>query len=84
MRHVAGDGDRFEMRGDVGGFGVGSNFSWQTYGGWSHDFALQGAKFAWLIGYRAISVDVTKWINGRENGIDQIIHGPVTGVSFSF
>jgi len=84
MRHVSGDGDRFEMRGDVGGFGVGSNFSWQTYGGWSHDFAFQGAKFAWLIGYRALSVDVTKWINGRENGIDQIIHGPVTGVSFSF
>jgi len=27
---------------------------------------------------------VTKWANGRENGVDEILHGPVTGVSFAF
>lgn len=84
MRHVSGNGDRFEIRGDVGGFGVGSNFSWQVYSGWSHDFEYHGVKFAGLVGYRALAVDATKWINGRKNGIDQILHGPVTGVSFPF
>ena len=84
MRYASGDRDRFELRGDIGGFGVGSNFSWQTYGGWSRDFEWNGVKFAGLIGYRALSLDVTKWANGRENGINQILHGPVTGVSFEF
>jgi hypothetical protein len=84
MRYFSGDRDRFEMRGDIGGFGVGSNFSWQAYGGWSRDFEWRGVKFAGLIGYRALSLDVTKWANGRKNGIDEILHGPVTGVSFAF
>jgi opacity protein-like surface antigen len=84
MRYSSGDGDHFEMRGDIGGFGVGSNFSWQTYGGWSHDFEYRGVKFAGLVGYRALSIYVSKYINGRKNGFDEILHGPVTGVSFSF
>jgi hypothetical protein len=84
MRYSSGDVDHFEMRGDIGGFGVGSNFSWQTYGGWSHDFEYRGLKFASLVGYRALSIDVSKFNNGRKNGFDEILHGPVTGVSFSF
>jgi len=84
MRFDSGDRDRFELRGDIGGFGVGSNFSWQTYGGWSRDFDWNGVKFAGLIGYRALGLNVTKWVNGRENGIDEILHGPITGVSFEF
>jgi hypothetical protein len=84
MRYSSGDADHFEMRGDIGGFGVGSNFSWQTYGGWSHDFEYRGLKFASLVGYRALSIDVSKFNNGRKNGFDEILHGPVTGVSFSF
>ena len=84
MRYFSGDRDRFELRGDIGGFGVGSNFSWQAYGGWSRDFQVNGVTFAGLVGYRALGVDVTKWANGRENGVDEILHGPVTGVSFVF
>lgn len=84
MRYFSGDRDRFELRGDIGGFVLGSNFSWQAYGGWSRDFQVNGVKFAGLIGYRALAVDVTKWANGRQNGIDEILHGPVTGVSFAF
>ena len=84
MRYASGERDRFEMRGDIGGFGVGSAFSWQTYGGWSRDYEFNGVKFAGLIGYRALSLNVSKWANGRKNGIDEILHGPVTGVSFDF
>ncbi len=85
MRHSFSPGENFEMRGDIGGFGVGSKFSWQFYGGYSHDFEFNGMKFAGLVGYRALSVDYStrRW-DGRENGINAIIHGPITGVSMRF
>jgi hypothetical protein len=49
------------LTGDVGGFGVGSDFSWQVVGAYSWDFATTGATtWAGVIGYRALSVDYTK------------------------
>ncbi|MCC3245936.1 outer membrane beta-barrel protein [Methylocystis sp. WRRC1] len=84
MRHSFAPGDAFELRGDVGGFGAGSNFSWQAYGGYTHDFEFEGVKLAGLIGYRALSLDYSKWVKGRENGVNAIFHGPVVGVGARF
>lgn len=85
MRHSFSPGENFEMRGDIGGFGVGSKFSWQFYGGYSHDFEFNGLKFAGLVGYRALNLDYsTRLWDGKENGINAIIHGPITGVSMRF
>jgi len=84
VRHEFSPGQEFQMRGDVGGFGVGSKFSWQFYGGYSRDFEFGGLKLSSLIGYRALSVDYSTFFNGRRNGLNAIIHGPVTGVSLRF
>ncbi|PPD41517.1 MAG: hypothetical protein CTY15_13445 [Methylocystis sp.] len=84
MRHSFAPGSTFEMRGDIGGFGAGSRFSWQAYGGYSADLEFSGVKFTTLIGYRALGVDFSKWVEGRENGINAVIHGPVTGVGMKF
>lgn len=85
MRHNFSPGAKFEMRADIGGFGAGSKFGWQFYGGYSRDFEFNGLKFASLIGYRALSLDYSRsaW-DGKENGMSAIIHGPVTGVSMRF
>jgi hypothetical protein len=72
------------MRGDIGAFGVGSKFSWQFYGGYNRDFEFNGLKLTSLIGYRALSVDYSTFFNGRHNGLNTIIHGPVTGMSLRF
>jgi opacity protein-like surface antigen len=84
MRHSFAPGNSFEMRGDIGGFGAGSKFSWQYFGGYNYDFTLAGLNLTGLIGYRALGVDFTKWVNGRENGINAILHGPVTGIGMKF
>jgi opacity protein-like surface antigen len=85
MRHSFSPGENFETRADIGGFGAGSKFSWQFYGGYSHDFEFYGLKLAGLVGYRALSLDYSKRLwDGKENGINAIIHGPVTGVSMRF
>lgn len=84
MRHSFAPGNKFEMRGDIGGFGVGSKFSWQFYGGYSADFEYNNMHFTTLIGYRALGMNFSKWADGRENGINAVIHGPVTGVGMTF
>ena len=37
-----------------------------------------------MIGYRAVGTEYSTWENGRENGVNAIIHGPVAGVGMRF
>lgn len=63
-------GGTFEMRGDIGGFGAGSKFSWQIFGGYNADFEVNGMKLVGLIGYRALGMDFSTWVNGHDNGLN--------------
>ena len=84
-RHEFAPGERFETRGDIGGFGAGSAFSWEVYGGYAHDFEFNGLKLTSSIGYRALSVDYSKTnSNGREGGVNAVLHGPVTSLGLRF
>lgn len=81
MRHAIAPGQNFELRGDIGGFGVGTKFSWQAVGAYAPEFDVDGWKVGGLIGYRALSVDYSKTVSGYENGFNEIMHGPMVGVS---
>ncbi|HXY57517.1 MAG TPA: outer membrane beta-barrel protein [Methylocystis sp.] len=83
-RHEFSPGEQFQLRGDIGGFGAGSKFSWEVYGGYSHDFEFNGLKLAASIGYRAQSVDYLQTTNGHQSGLNAILHGPVTALSIRF
>jgi hypothetical protein len=82
IRHQLAPGKEVMLEGDVGGFGVGSDFSWQLVGTYGFDTSLFGTPFHAVIGYRALSVDFSE--NGRfgKNGIDFVQHGPIMGVTF--
>jgi hypothetical protein len=41
-------------------------------------------KLVGLNGYRALGVDFSKWVNGHDNGLNAVVHGPVTGVDMKF
>jgi hypothetical protein len=81
VRHQIAPGKELALEGDVGGFGVGSDFSWQVVGTYGFDVNCFGTPFHTVIGYRALAVDYSE--NGRfgKNGLDFIQHGPVMGVS---
>ncbi|MGA7374634.1 MAG: hypothetical protein WBW37_18880 [Methyloceanibacter sp.] len=57
MRHQLAPGKELQFLGDVGGFGVGSDFTWQLSGGYSFDFAVWQTTLHGLVGYRALAVD---------------------------
>lgn len=67
--------DRFFFRynGDIGGFGAGSELTWQAFGG----FGLRLNEYVSLgLGYRALGVDYDK----DAFALDTITHGPLLGL----
>lgn len=62
---------------DIGGFGAGSDFSWEVFAGLNYDFT---DRFTGRLGFRYISIDYTK--NGRE--FDLEFYGPAAGISINF
>jgi hypothetical protein len=81
LRHQMASGAELILAGDVGGFGVGSDFSWQALATYGFDVNCFGTPLRTVVGYRALAVDYSE--NGRfgENGLDLVQHGPVLGVS---
>ena len=74
------------VRGDVGGFGIGTSslHAWNIASGISTN-SICGSKL--FLGYRVFDVDQS--LNGGSGspqgfGVDQVIHGPVVGLTFQF
>ncbi|UVF22311.1 hypothetical protein HPT29_026895 (plasmid) [Microvirga terrae] len=58
VRYAVAPGHELFLRDDIGGFGVGSDFSCQAIGGYGFDFGIYNRiTFSGVIGYRALSVD---------------------------
>jgi len=81
LRHQMASGSELILAGDVGGFGVGSDFSWQAVATYGFDVNYFGTPLRTVVGYRALAVDYSE--NGRfgKNGLDLVQHGPAMGVS---
>jgi opacity protein-like surface antigen len=72
-------GDRFSVSGraDVGGFSVGSDLTWEVYGGVNYAFAEQ---WAGTLGYRYMSIDY----EADRLTLDIALQGPLIGLTYSF
>jgi hypothetical protein len=82
IRHQIAADKELMLEGDVGGFGAGSDFSWQVVGTYGFDVHCIETPVHIVIGYRALAVDFSE--NGRfgKNALDFVEHGPVVGVKF--
>lgn len=74
--------DRWQIgvEGDFGGFGVGSDFTWQALGLVGYRFEAFGLRQTLQIGYRALDQD---YDNGNFKW-DVLQHGPVIGLTTKF
>lgn len=85
MRYDVDKGQWLTIRGDVGGFGAGSDFSWQTIAAYNWQVCLDSAyEIDAYIGYRALSVDYSEGNGNKRYEYDVIQHGPVMGLSMQF
>ena len=71
--------DRLSLQalGDVGGFGAGSDLTWQAFAGIGYRFH---PRWTFTAGYRALAVDFER----GDFELDVIMHGPVLGLGFRF
>ena len=75
----------FALDGSVGGFGVGSDFTWHAGGLVGYRFDLFGEKDAKFIGgYRALSWDYEDGSGLNKFEWDVTLHGPILGLVISF
>lgn len=85
VRHRLAPRQDLQAQADIGGFGLGSQISWQALATYSYRFGSTGS-VAWsgAIGYRALYVD---YVQGSGNTLFQtnmLQHGPLIGVSAKF
>jgi hypothetical protein len=84
VRHQIAPGKELRLEGDIGGFGAGSEFSWQLVGVYGFHTAIFGVPLNADLGYRALSVDYSERGRFGRNGLDIVQHGPVMGVTFNW
>jgi hypothetical protein len=85
LRHQIAPAWALTVSGDVGGFGVGSKFSWQALAAVEYEFS-RTKTVSWnaMIGYRALSVDYSQGSGLTHYAFDNTMHGPVLGVTARF
>jgi hypothetical protein len=85
VRHQFTPHQEFTVRGDIGGFGLGSQFSWQAVAVYSYAWELDGGqKLAALLGFRALGVNYTSGSGVDAVGINETLYGPILGLSYRF
>jgi hypothetical protein len=85
VRHQLAPGQELVLRGDVGGFDVGSQFSWNMLAAYSFQIGVHyGVTYSGVLGYRALSVDYEKGSGANRYQYDVIQHGPLLGLTVSF
>lgn len=78
-------GQSVMLRGDIGGFGAGSDFTWQAMANYNWEMCRTDryALDAYL-GYRALSVDYSQGSGNTRYEYDVLQHGPVMGLTMKF
>jgi hypothetical protein len=85
LRWQPAPGEEVSLRGDVGGFGAGSKFTWQALAAYNWRLCTQGAlTLDGYVAYRALSVDYAQGSGSDRYVFDVIQHGPVVGVTGRF
>ena len=72
IRHQFASGSEFNLLGDVGGFGAGSEFSWQAVATYGFDANAFGTTMRSVVGYRALSVDYSENTQHGKSDLDLI------------
>jgi hypothetical protein len=85
VRYNLAPGQNVMLRGDVGGFGAGSQFSWNALAAYSFVIAMQdGVTYSGVLGYRALYVDYERGSGRTKYEYNVLQHGPITGLTIAF
>jgi len=85
LRHQFAPTWNLAISGDVGGFNVGSKFSWQALALLEHEIC-RSKTVTWsaMLGYKALNADYSQGSGLTLYNYDLTIHGPIFGVTARF
>ena len=84
LRHRFTPNQEVFVRGDIGGFGLGSQFSWQAVAAYSYAWQFTGYQIAAVLGFRALAVNYSSGSGVDTVGINEVLYGPIIGASARF
>jgi len=85
LRQQLGQNDSLVLRADVGGFGAGSDASWQVLATYNWQLPVMcGLLLDGYVGYRALSVDYSQGSGNTLYKFDVLTQGPVIGTTLHF
>ena len=85
VRHELSPGQEIVLRGDVGGFGAGSQFTWQAIATYNWVLCVpNGIPVDGYVGFRALSADYSQGSGTSKFEFDNVIYGPVIGATMRF
>ena len=85
LRHAVAPGQELRFRGDIGGFGVGSDFTWQIVTAYNFELGeSHGIMWSGVVGYRALYADYSEGSGSDRFAYDLLQHGPMLGLAMKF
>lgn len=85
IRFQPAPGEEVVVRGDVGGFGAGSKFTWQALATYNWQVCTHGPMLIdGYVGWRALQVDYTQGAGVERYEFDVLQQGPVAGFTGRF
>jgi len=84
LRHQFTPRQEIVVLGDIGGFGLQSNLTWQAFAGYNAAWQLTGYQLAAVVGFRALGVDYSGGSGASMNSVNLVLYGPVVGGSIRF
>jgi len=74
----------FLTSGDIGGFGVGSDFSSRLLAAFGYHTKLFGMDATFLVGYQALYIDFSVGSGSHKAELNMTMHGPIVGTLILF
>ena len=85
LRHQFTPHQELMVRGDVGGFGLGSQFSWQAVAIYGYGWQLEsGGTLTAMLGFRALAVNYIQGSGNDAMALNELMYGPLIGLSYRF
>ena len=85
LRHQFAPAWNLAISVNVGGFDVGSRFSWQVLAALDYEFCRsKNVTWSGMLGYKALSVDYSQGSGLSLYRFDMTMHGPVFGLTARF
>lgn len=84
LRHRFTPSQDITVMGDIGGFGLQSNITWQALATYNYAWQFTGYQIAAVVGFRALGVNYSAGSGDALNSVNLVLYGPIIGASIRF